>query len=68
MLELRKGNVQTLGQDEQSSLIYGMPRAAFERGAVLRQYPLVRMADALLDACDGHGSHGTHASTRVGAA
>lgn len=54
MLELRKAGVQTLGQDEHSSLIYGMPRAAFERGAVLRQYPLVRMADAILDVCDGH--------------
>ena len=28
----------TLGQDEASSLIYGMPRAAFESGAVMRQF------------------------------
>jgi two-component system chemotaxis response regulator CheB len=57
MGELRKAGVQTLGQDEESSLIYGMPRAAFERGAVMRQYPLARMADAILDACEGHVSH-----------
>jgi two-component system chemotaxis response regulator CheB len=43
----------TLGQDEASSLIYGMPRVAFERGAVMHQYPLARMADAILAACDG---------------
>ena len=56
MLELRKAGVATLGQDEQSSLIYGMPRAAFERGAVMKQCSLVRMADAILDVCEGHGS------------
>lgn len=65
MLELRKAGVQTLGQDEQSSLIYGMPRAAFERGAVMRQFPLVRMADAILDVCDGHGGGRSHS---IGAA
>lgn len=65
MLELRKAGVQTLGQDEASSLIYGMPRAAFERGAVMRQFPLVRMADAILDVCDGHGGARSHS---IGAA
>jgi hypothetical protein len=29
-----------------------MPRAAFERGAVMRQHSLSRMADAILDACE----------------
>jgi len=52
LLELRQAGAVTLGQDEASSLIYGMPRVAFERGAVVRQYPLSRMADAILDACD----------------
>ena len=52
LLELRKAGAITLGQDETSSLIYGMPRAAFERGAVMRQYSLAHMADAVLDACD----------------
>jgi two-component system chemotaxis response regulator CheB len=52
LLELRTAGATTLGQDEASSLIYGMPRAAFERGAVMRQYPLTHMADAILDACD----------------
>ena len=51
MLELRQTRATTLGQDEESSLIYGMPRVAFERGAVMRQYSLTKMADAILDAC-----------------
>jgi two-component system chemotaxis response regulator CheB len=52
LLELRRAGGVTLGQDEESSLIYGMPRAAFERGAVIRQHALSRMADAILDACE----------------
>jgi two-component system chemotaxis response regulator CheB len=52
LLELRTAGAITLGQDEASSLIYGMPRAAFERGAVMRQVPLAHMADAILDACE----------------
>jgi two-component system, chemotaxis family, protein-glutamate methylesterase/glutaminase len=51
LLELRRAGAITLGQDEGSSLIYGMPRVAFERGAVMRQYSLEHMAEAILDAC-----------------
>jgi two-component system chemotaxis response regulator CheB len=51
LLELRHAQATTLGQDEASSLVYGMPRVAFERGAVMRQIPLSEMADAILDAC-----------------
>jgi len=52
MLEFRRAGATTLGQDEESALIYGMPRAAFERGAVMRQYSLGHMADAILHACE----------------
>ena len=52
LLEMRQAGATTLGQDEHSSLIYGMPRAAFERGAVMRQSSLTHMANAILDACD----------------
>jgi two-component system chemotaxis response regulator CheB len=54
MYELRQSGATTLGQNEESSLIYGMPRAAFERGAVIRQYSLAQMPDAILDACEDH--------------
>jgi two-component system, chemotaxis family, protein-glutamate methylesterase/glutaminase len=52
LLELRQAGAETLGQNEETSLIYGMPRVAFERGAVMRQHALAHMADAILDACD----------------
>jgi len=55
MLELRQAGAITLGQDETSSLVYGMPRAAFECGAVMRQYPLAKMGDAIIEACKGEG-------------
>jgi two-component system chemotaxis response regulator CheB len=53
LLDMRNAGATTLGQDEHSSLIYGMPRAAFERGAVMKQFALSHMADAILDACEG---------------
>jgi len=51
LLEMRKSGASTLGQDEASSLIYGMPRVAFERGAVERQFPLTELAGAIVDRC-----------------
>jgi len=56
MLEMCKSGAITLGQDEQSSLIYGMPRVAFERGAVKKQFPLTHLAEAVLDACESEGT------------
>jgi two-component system chemotaxis response regulator CheB len=68
LLEMRKAGAITLGQDEASSLIYGMPRAAFERGAVAHQHSLTHMADAIMDACDGEGKAHVHgAPARAGA-
>jgi two-component system, chemotaxis family, protein-glutamate methylesterase/glutaminase len=52
LLELRKAGARTLGQDEASSLIYGMPRVAFERGAVERQFPLTELAEAIVERCN----------------
>ena len=51
LLELRRAGGVTLGQDGSTALIYGMPRVAFEVGAVMRQVPLSKMADAIIDAC-----------------
>jgi len=44
LLEMRQSGAQTLGQDEETSLVYGMPRVAFEIGAVTRQLPLNKVA------------------------
>lgn len=51
LLEMRRAGAMTLGQDEASSLVYGMPRVAFERGAVTRQCSLDHMAEHILEAC-----------------
>jgi two-component system chemotaxis response regulator CheB len=52
LLAMRQAGAYTLGQDEASALIYGMPRVAFERGAVMRQVSLSHMADGILEACE----------------
>ena len=48
LLSLRQAGARTLGQDEASSVVYGMPKAAFELGAVERQLPLEKMAPEIL--------------------
>lgn len=47
---LRQGGAATIGQDEGTSLVYGMPRAAWEIGAVEQQHPLSGIAQAALQA------------------
>ncbi|MDR3342049.1 MAG: chemotaxis response regulator protein-glutamate methylesterase [Treponema sp.] len=37
----------TIGQDETSAVVYGMPRVAFELGHVMEQVPLDRMASRI---------------------
>ncbi|MDR1157887.1 MAG: chemotaxis-specific protein-glutamate methyltransferase CheB [Oscillospiraceae bacterium] len=49
LLEMRRRGAYTLGQDEHSSVVYGMPRKAFEMGAVVRQASLEQIAHLLLD-------------------
>jgi len=49
MLELKKAGATTLAQDEASSVVYGMPRAAKEIGAVDQVVSLNRMAETLLN-------------------
>lgn len=42
----REGGL-TLGQDEATSVVYGMPKVAFEMGHVMEQVPLDRMAERI---------------------
>ncbi len=51
LLAMRKAGARTLGQDEATCVVYGMPRAAFELGAVERQIPISRMGAQILAAC-----------------
>jgi len=39
----------TLGQDEKSAVVYGMPRVAYELGHVMEQVPLEKMARRICD-------------------
>lgn len=51
LLDLRKAGATTFAQDQQSSVVYGMPRVAWENGGAQKQVSLARMAGALLHAC-----------------
>ncbi len=42
----REGGI-TLAQDEQSSIVYGMPKVAFENGFIHRVVPLPEMAETI---------------------
>lgn len=50
LLAMRRSGARTLGQDEATSVVYGMPRAAFAVGAVEKQIPIGGMAKAILSA------------------
>ena len=49
---MREVGARTVGQDEASSIVYGMPRVAFELGAVQRQLPLSKIAGDILRSCN----------------
>ncbi len=47
LLALREAGAHTIGQDEETSVVYGMPRAAFEGGAVCEQLALPKIGHAI---------------------
>jgi len=49
LLEMRNQGAHTIGQDEATSVVYGMPREADKIGAVERVIPLHQIADAIID-------------------
>jgi two-component system chemotaxis response regulator CheB len=51
LLAMRRKGAFTIGQDEASSVVYGMPRAAFELGAVRKVSPLHRIPQLLTMLC-----------------
>lgn len=48
---MRDSGASTIGQDEASCVVYGMPKVAFEMGAVERQISLNNIGRAVLDLC-----------------
>lgn len=51
MLELRRAGAATIAQDEATSVVYGMPRAAWEIGAAEVRLPIQRIGPELLARC-----------------
>ena len=51
LLAMRQAGARTLGQNAATCVVYGMPKAAFERGAVERELSLSAMPEAILAAC-----------------
>ncbi len=47
LLEMRKAGALTIGQDEKTCIVYGMPKAAYDLGAVTWQAPLENIAQKL---------------------
>jgi two-component system chemotaxis response regulator CheB len=52
LLRLREKGATTFAQDEASSVVYGMPKAAWECGAAQHQLSLERVAPYLISRCE----------------
>ncbi len=48
LLELRKAGWHTIAQNEKTSAVYGMPKAAVELGAAIQVLPVEKIADAII--------------------
>jgi two-component system chemotaxis response regulator CheB len=48
LLQMRRAGAHTLGQDDATCVVYGMPKAAYEIGAVERQLPIEQIGAAIL--------------------
>lgn len=48
LLKMRMAGAYTIGQDKESSVVYGMPMVAFNKGAVTKQLPLDMITDELI--------------------
>ena len=48
LLEMKKAGASTIAQDEATSVVFGMPKVAIERGAVDEVLPLQRITHAIL--------------------
>ncbi|MDD2368931.1 MAG: chemotaxis response regulator protein-glutamate methylesterase [Sulfuricurvum sp.] len=49
LLSMRNAGAGTIGQDEASCVVYGMPKVAYELGGVERQLPLSKVANGILE-------------------
>lgn len=48
LLKMRNAGAYTIGQDEETCVVYGMPCVAFKKGAVITQLPLQKIAEHII--------------------
>ena len=48
MLKMREAGARTIGQNEESCVVYGMPKEAAKIGAVEKEVPLDRVAQEIM--------------------
>ena len=48
LLELKNCDATTLGENEKSCVVYGMPKVAFQMGAVSKEVPIEDMPKEIL--------------------
>lgn len=53
LLAMRKNGARTIGQDESSSIVYGMPKVAYESGGVEKQVALENIPQAICSLLGG---------------
>ena len=49
LMAMRRSGARTIGQDKESSVVYGMPKVAFDIGSVEKQVPLLKIPSILFD-------------------
>jgi two-component system, chemotaxis family, protein-glutamate methylesterase/glutaminase len=54
LLAMRRAGARTIGQDEASCVVYGMPHVAYEKGGVEIQLPLSEIAEHILTLCSAN--------------
>ena len=47
LLAMKKAGARTIGQDEKTCIVYGMPKVAYEIGAVNWQVPLEQISQKI---------------------
>jgi two-component system chemotaxis response regulator CheB len=48
LTDMKRSGAHTIGQDQNSCVVYGMPMVAYNMGGVSEQLPLMRIGDAVL--------------------
>lgn len=57
LLKMRQSGAETIGQDQASCVVYGMPREAFDNGAVMYQEHLDHIADRVYRLLESESSN-----------